>query len=55
MITIPIFDSKREVMGIIQLLNKDKADFDEDDLETLTFFANYVSGSLELALLSSKQ
>lgn len=55
MITIPIFDSKREVMGIIQLLNKDKVNFNEDDSETLTFFANYVSGSLELALLSSKQ
>ncbi len=49
MITIPIFDSKREVMGVIQLLNKE-TDFNEEDLETLTFFANYVSGSLELAL-----
>lgn len=51
MVTVPIFDSKRNVMGIIQLLNKNRSDFDEDDLETLTFFANYVSGSLELALL----
>jgi len=53
MITIPIFDSKREVMGVIQLLNKE-TDFDEEDLEILTFFANYVSGSLELALISSQ-
>ncbi|ADN10068.1 GAF domain-containing protein [Sulfurimonas autotrophica] len=53
MITVPIFNSKREVMGVIQLLNKE-TDFDEEDLETLTFFANYVSGSLELALISSK-
>ncbi|MEA3371639.1 MAG: GAF domain-containing protein [Campylobacterota bacterium] len=51
MLTVPIFDSKRNVMGIIQLLNKSRFDFDGDDLETLTFFANYVSGSLELALL----
>jgi len=50
-VTVPIFDSKRKVMGIIQLLNKLRSGFDDDDLETLTFFANYVSGSLELALL----
>jgi len=54
MITVPIFDSKREVMGIIQLLNKKNLDFNEDDLELLTFFANYVSGSLELVILSEK-
>ena len=52
MITVPIFDSKRNVMGIIQLLNKSRFDFNEKDLETLTFFANYVSGSLELVLMS---
>jgi GAF domain-containing protein len=51
-ITIPIFDSKRDVIGIIQLLNKSRSDFNEDDLDTLTFFANYVSGSLELALMN---
>lgn len=52
MITIPIFNSKREVMGIMQLLNKSRFDFDEQDLEVLTFFANYISGTLELVLLS---
>ena len=50
-ITVPIFDSKRDVMGIIQLLNKSRSEFDSSDLEMLTFFANYVSGSLELAIL----
>lgn len=54
MITIPIFNSKREVMGIMQLLNKSRFDFDENDLEVLTFFANYISGTLELVLLSEK-
>jgi len=53
MITVPIFDSKREVVGVIQLLNKE-TDFSEEDLQTLTFFANYVSGSLELALMASQ-
>ena len=54
MITVPIFDSKRNVMGIMQLLNKKRFDFDSADLELLTFFANYVSGSLELVILSEK-
>ena len=54
MLTVPIFNSKREVMGIIQLLNKSRFDFDEKDLETLNFFANYVSGSLELVLMNEK-
>jgi len=55
MITIPIFNSKREVMSIMQLLNKKGADFDKADLDLLTFFANYVSGSLELVLLSEER
>ena len=50
-ITVPIFNSKRKVMGVMQLLNKIYGDFDEKDLEVLTFFANYVSGSLELAMI----
>lgn len=54
MITVPIFDSKRNVMGVMQLLNKKRFDFDNQDLELLTFFANYVSGSLELVILSEK-
>lgn len=51
MITVPIFNSKQSVMGVFQLLNKSRFDFNSEDLETLTFFANYVSGSLELALM----
>jgi len=54
MITVPIFNSRRDVMGVIQLLNKFRTDFDAKDLETLTFFANYVSGSLELVLMSEE-
>ncbi len=51
MLCIPIFNSKREIMGVIQLLNKSRFDFDEKDLEILTFLANYISGSLELVLM----
>ena len=53
-LTVPIFNSKRKVMGVLQLLNKHQADFDKEDLELLTFFANYVSGTLELVLLSEE-
>ena len=51
-ITMPIFDSQQKVIAIIQLLNKLDSDFNENDLETLTFFSNFVSGSLELSLMS---
>jgi GAF domain-containing protein len=53
-ITVPIFDSKREVIGIIELLNKREDEFNENDLSSLIFFANYVSGSLELVLMTGK-
>lgn len=51
MITVPIFDSQRKVIGLFQLLNKEEGDFGDDDLKVLTFFANYISGTLELSFL----
>ncbi|HIC45109.1 MAG TPA: GAF domain-containing protein [Sulfurimonas sp.] len=51
MITVPIFDSQRVVIGLFQLLNKNEGDFLDDDLRVLTFFANYISGTLELSFL----
>ncbi|MGZ5208620.1 MAG: hypothetical protein ACXWB0_06350 [Sulfuricurvum sp.] len=36
---------------MIQLLNKYNGDFTESDEEIMAFFANYISGTLELALL----
>jgi len=53
-ITVPIFDSNRDVMGIIELLNKKNGEFSKEDLKLLTFFANYISGSLELVLMSEQ-
>jgi len=53
-ITVPIFNSKRDVIGVIQLLNKSRGDYDDQDLEALIFFANYVSGSIELILMNEK-
>lgn len=50
-LTVPIFNSKQNVVGVIQLLNKYSGDFDEKDEGVMGFFANYISGTLELALL----
>lgn len=46
-ITAPIFNSKREIIGILELLNKAE-DFDSEDMKFMIFFAHYVSGFLEL-------
>jgi GAF domain-containing protein len=54
-LAIPIFSSRQEVIGIIQLLNKYHGDFDEKDEGIMSFFANYISGTLELALLMEKK
>ena len=51
MITVPIFDSQRVVIGLFQLLNKNEGHFLDEDLRVLTFFANYISGTLELSFL----
>lgn len=50
-LTVPIFNSKQNVIGVIQLLNKYTGDFTESDEGVMGFFANYISGTLELALL----
>jgi putative methionine-R-sulfoxide reductase with GAF domain len=52
-IVSPIFDSHGKVMGVIQLLNK-SGGFDEKDLEFLPFFAHFVSGFIELAILRDR-
>ncbi|MBV5320150.1 MAG: GAF domain-containing protein [Sulfuricurvum sp.] len=54
-LAIPIFSSRQEVIGVIQLLNKYHGDFDEKDEGIMSFFANYISGTLELALLMEKK
>lgn len=46
-ITAPIFNSKKEIIGILELLNKEE-DFDDEDMKFMLFFAHYVSGFLEL-------
>lgn len=45
--TAPIFNSNREIIGVLQLLNKEE-DFCEKDIKFMTFFAHYISGFIEL-------
>ena len=47
-ITAPVFTSKREIIGVLQLINKEDG-FDKDDVKFMIFFAHYISGFLELA------
>lgn len=54
-LAVPIFNSRQEVIGVIQLLNKYSGDFDDADAGLMSFFANYISGTLELALLMEKK
>lgn len=53
-LAVPIYSSSQEVIGVIQLLNKYSGDFNEKDEGIMSFFANYISGILEPALLMEK-
>ena len=46
-ITSPIFDSNRRIIGVLELLNKEDG-FDNEDMKFMIFFSHYVSGFLEL-------
>ncbi len=52
-VAAPIFNSAREVVGVLELLNKDGG-FNDDDVRFMIFFAHYISGFLELVLLNEK-
>ncbi len=46
--SIPVFDSSKKVIGVLQLLNKDD-DFTNEEIRFMVFFAHYISSYLELA------
>ncbi len=48
--SVPIFDSNRRVIGVMELLNKPDG-FDTADTRFMTFFTHYISGYMELATL----
>ena len=47
-IACPIYNSKRDLIGVLELLNKENG-FDESDLNFLNIFANYLGSIIELA------
>lgn len=47
-IACPIYSSKKELIGVLELLNKPNG-FDEGDLEFLNIFANHIGSIIELA------
>ena len=53
-VTAPIFNSNREIIGVLELLNKEE-DFNNDDVKFMIFFAHYISGFLELISLRAKE
>jgi len=48
-LTTPIFNSKRKIIGVLQLLNKDDG-FNKKDVEFIVFFTHYISGFIELEM-----
>jgi len=48
--SIPVFNSSRQIIGVFQLLNK-PGGFTKEDARFMIFFAHYISGYLELAIL----
>jgi len=46
---VPIFGSSRKCIGVFEMFNKKESLFDEEDIKFMLFFANFISGYLELA------
>jgi len=53
LITAPIFNDEKEIVGVLELLNKDGG-FTEKDLKYMNFFAQTLSGFVELINLYTK-
>ena len=53
-VAAPIFNSDREIVGVLELLNKEGG-FDDADVKFMIFFAHYISGFVELALLNDRK
>lgn len=50
-IAIPILNAFGVAIGVLQVLNKHKDEFDKEDERMLTFFNHYISGYVELAII----
>ncbi|AXG69015.1 adenylate cyclase 1 [Kordia sp. SMS9] len=50
-LSVPVFNAKNQVLGVIQAINKRTGDFDENDLDILTGFASQIRIAIENAKL----
>ncbi len=48
--TVPIFNSKKKIIGVLQLLNKEGG-FKDSDVKFMDFFSSYISDFIELVTL----
>ena len=53
-LAVPLFDKKRNVLGVFQVVNKLSGKFSEEDVELLTLLAGYASSAIENSLLQAK-
>lgn len=50
-LSVPVFNSKNEILGVIQVINKIEGDFNSKDLSILNGFASQISIAIENAQL----
>ena len=50
-LSVPVFNAKNKVLGVIQVINKFENNFNQDDLDILTGFASQVRVAIENAKL----
>ena len=48
LMTSPIYNSEKEIIGVLELLNKENG-FDEKDVKYMKFFSRSLSDFIELA------
>ncbi|AUC16921.1 hypothetical protein BTO06_17985 [Tenacibaculum sp. SZ-18] len=50
-LSVPVFNSENEVLGVVQSINKHKGGFNQEDLDILTGFASQIKIAIENAKL----
>ena len=50
-LSVPVFNSENEVLGVVQSINKHKGEFNQEDLDILTGFASQIKIAIENAKL----
>jgi GAF domain-containing protein len=53
-LTIPLLNNDNEIIGVVQLLNKD-GKFNKDDINIAYLFSNYISPPLQMLLSKDKE